>query len=71
MAEYRTIARYKSPKRDKEYTVKLDLQLGRLSCDCPTWIYNKRGNRSCAHTDRAYEEYDIDQVLLGRVFSAS
>ncbi len=24
-----------------------------LSCDCPAWIYNRAGNRSCKHTDFA------------------
>jgi len=70
LTRYRTIARYKSPKGDREYTVKLNLQSGRLTCDCPIWIYNIWGNRSCLHTDKVYKEFDIDQVLLGRLLSA-
>jgi len=70
LTKYRTIAQYRSPKGDREYTVKLNLQSGRLTCDCPIWIYNVQRNRSCPHTDKVYKEFDIDQVLLGRVFSA-
>lgn len=26
------------------------LKDGLLSCDCPVWIFNARGNKSCKHT---------------------
>lgn len=35
---------------DKSYQVKMDEQ-GNLTCNCPIWIYNRRGNRTCKHTD--------------------
>jgi hypothetical protein len=65
MTRYRRVVQYKSPKRGKSYSVKLNLQSGRLTCNCPMWIYNIRGDRTCSHTDRAYEEFDIDQVPIG------
>ena len=36
-------------KSGKVYTVKRD-QTGRLSCDCPPWIFNRYGDRTCYHT---------------------
>ena len=64
----REIARYPSRKGDIEYTVMVDLESARLTCNCPAWIYNVRGDRSCPHTHRAQREVDIDQILLGRLF---
>jgi len=63
----RQIARYPSAKGDREYTVMMDLESGRLTCNCPTWVYKLRGDRSCPHTYRAEKEIDVDQILLGRV----
>jgi hypothetical protein len=34
----------------KTHDVKMD-ERGMLTCDCPIWIFNKRGNRTCKHTD--------------------
>lgn len=48
---YMEIATFPSSKGDKTYTVKMNNK-GELSCDCPSWIYNQRGNRSCKHTDQ-------------------
>lgn len=31
------------------YEIKLHEAYG-LSCDCPSWIHNQRGNRTCKHT---------------------
>jgi len=39
-----------SSNPDKTHHIKMDEQ-GHLTCDCPIWIYNKRGNRTCKHTD--------------------
>ena len=64
---YRTVTFYASSKGDRYYTVKVNMETGRLSCDCPCWIFNHRGDRTCKHTDRAYDEHDVDQILLGRV----
>ena len=51
-ATYTEVATFPSSKGDKVYTVKLNQQTGRLSCDCPAWIFNHRGDRTCKHTDR-------------------
>lgn len=64
---YRTVGYYQSSKGDRTYTVKVNLETGKLSCDCPCWIYNQRKDRTCPHTDKAHREHDIDQILLGRV----
>lgn len=40
----------------KFYTVKQNDQ-GDLSCDCKIWIYNKRGDRTCKHTEMVQEEH--------------
>jgi hypothetical protein len=34
----------------KVYTIKTD-QHGNLSCNCPSWIFNHRGDRTCKHID--------------------
>ncbi len=39
-----------SSNPEKLHHIKMD-EIGNLTCDCPIWIYNKRGNRSCKHTD--------------------
>jgi len=42
----------------KFYTVKYSLYANQwiLTCDCPIWIYNKRRNRTCKHTDEVEAE---------------
>jgi len=37
-------------KPDKTYSIKMDEQ-GNLTCPCPIWVFNRRGNRTCKHTD--------------------
>ena len=39
----------------KTWLVKQD-SFGKLSCNCPIWIFNKRGNRTCKHTDEYLAE---------------
>lgn len=34
----------------KFYTVKMRTD-GLLTCNCPSWVYNQRGNRTCKHID--------------------
>lgn len=36
---------------DKMYTIKMQ-QDGMLTCNCPSWIFNQRRNRTCKHIDR-------------------
>jgi hypothetical protein len=35
---------------DKKYTIKMD-DNGLLSCNCPSWIFNQRRDRTCKHID--------------------
>jgi len=41
----------------KEYLVKYEKHNGgyRLRCNCASWIYNSRKNRTCKHTDKVVE----------------
>jgi len=71
---------------DKIYTVKEDTA-GKLSCDCPIWIYNRRGDRTCKHTDHlkatlkedekvkkptSYNGYDLgERVTYVKAFESS
>ena len=43
------------------YQIKIH-EAHRLSCNCPSWIYNQRGNRTCKHTDQV--EQKIKQVVI-------
>lgn len=40
---------------NKKYTVKWDSKL-RLTCDCKSWVFNQRGDRTCKHTDKINRE---------------
>lgn len=42
----------KSSKTGKCYTVKRRLDTGAISCDCPQWVFNRNGDRTCYHTER-------------------
>ena len=47
---YTTVRHFQSTsKPEKMYTVKQD-EHGKLSCNCPSWIFNKYKDRSCYHT---------------------
>lgn len=35
----------------KYYTVKISPSDGEYTCNCPQWIFNKRNDRTCKHTD--------------------
>lgn len=47
----------------KIWTVKIHPTYG-LSCNCPIWIYNKRGNRTCKHTDYVEKLNCSDAVIV-------
>ncbi len=52
----------------KYYTVKLDEEL-KLSCSCSQWIYNRRGDRTCVHTDKCMESGFISnkgKIIIGK-----
>ena len=55
---YRTIATFRSKSHsDKVYTVKVD-EVGRLSCNCPQWVYHPvKGVRDCYHVRVAKTEF--------------
>lgn len=36
---------------------------GKLSCDCPIWKFNRRGDRTCKHTDMAKAKLGIKETL--------
>ena len=44
---------------NKMYTIKID-ERGFLSCNCPSWIYNQRRDRTCKHIDELRGRVDID-----------
>lgn len=56
--EYTVVATFPSSKGDKDWTVKRDEE-GNLSCDCPIWVFNRRKNRTCKHTDLVNQEGTI------------
>lgn len=56
-----TIALYQGSKKTP-YNIKLH-ETYELSCDCPSWIYNQRGNRTCKHTDIVKNMLKIIKVI--------
>lgn len=54
--EYETIIEVEYATNSKGgvmYSVK------KLTCNCPPWIFNKRGNRTCRHTDESVRKYNL------------
>lgn len=59
MKDYNYVATFPSKSNpDKKYTVKMD-EDGNLTCDCPVWIYNHNGDRTCCHTVMAQKNGGI------------
>jgi len=50
MKKYSFMAQVPSSNGRREYTIKVD-EHGLFSCNCPAWIFNQRGNRTCKHID--------------------
>lgn len=53
--EWVTLAIYQSESsQDKTYRVKLNVRTGIIGCNCPVWVYKKKGGaaRWCKHTAR-------------------
>ena len=49
---YKEVGKFPSKSSPgKYYTVKLSPSDGEYTCDCPIWIFNKRDDRTCKHTD--------------------
>ena len=60
MERYNFVAEVQSKSnRSKSYTIKMR-EDGLLTCNCPSWIFNQRGNRTCKHVDE----------IISRGFSA-
>ena len=49
------------------YTVKLDATTGDYTCDCKPWIYNKRKDRTCSHTDKLIGNKRSTQEMYAEV----
>jgi len=47
---YNFFAEVPSSNGRRTYTIKVDSK-GLFSCNCPSWIFNQRGNRTCKHID--------------------
>lgn len=67
---YEEVGRFPSKSRPGQYyIVKLDSNTGDYTCDCPPWIYNKRKDRTCSHTDKLVgnkREVQYDKVLTAK-----
>lgn len=50
MKTYNFVTTIESKSSGKEYIIKMRTD-GMLTCNCPSWIYNQRGNRTCKHID--------------------
>lgn len=50
MKRYNFFAEVPSSSGNKTYTIKVD-ENGLFSCNCPSWIFNTRRNRTCKHID--------------------
>jgi hypothetical protein len=44
--------------KNTPYEIKLHEEYG-LSCDCPSWIHNQRGNRTCKHTEQVKQKLKV------------
>jgi hypothetical protein len=55
-------------KPNKTYQVKMDEQ-GNLTCNCPSWVFNQRKDRTCKHTDvvrnAGFEGSETGRFLVG------
>lgn len=50
MKQYNFFAEVPSSSGKRNYVIKVD-ENGLFSCNCPSWIFNHRGNRTCKHID--------------------
>ena len=55
------IASFTEP--NKKYTIKRKLD-GKFTCNCPSWIFNHSGDRTCKHTRAILESGDNIEVLF-------
>ena len=52
MHTYKIVEEFPRSDGKGNWTVKLRDD-GVLTCGCPIWIFNRRGDRTCKHTDRS------------------
>lgn len=50
MTTYNFVTEIKSKSSGRVYWIKMKND-GLLTCNCPSWIYNQRGDRTCKHID--------------------
>jgi len=53
---------------NKHYTIKVD-ESGLFSCNCPSWIFNTRRNRTCKHIDSIRTD-GVTMDGVGRIITA-
>ncbi len=52
---------------NKVYTIKIDDD-GLLTCNCPSWIFNQRRDRTCKHIDTLRSKAEFDHIgKIGKV----
>ena len=69
MKQYNFMAEVPSKSNpSKHYTIKVD-ENGLFSCNCPSWIFNTRRNRTCKHIDALRGE-GITMNGTGRIITA-
>ena len=70
MKEYNFLTEVPSKSNpNKHYTIKVD-ESGLFSCNCPSWIFNQRGNRTCKHIDALRGEDNSTLDGVGRIITA-
>jgi len=64
MNKFRTAATIHSfTDPEKKYKLKVTSD-GKLTCNCPSWIFNQRGDRTCKHTDAVDNHSDNLETLI-------
>lgn len=69
MKQYNFLAEVPSKSNpNKHYTIKVD-ESGLFSCNCPSWIFNTRRNRTCKHIDSIRTD-GVTMNGVGRIITA-
>lgn len=59
---YRKIKDFPSSSTVGKFYSVVEKEDGTLSCNCPPWIFNRNGNRTCKHTETVREELGLPSV---------
>lgn len=64
---YETVATFPSSRVQKNgltkfYEVKRRVDTGAISCSCPVYVFNQKGDRTCYHTMRYQVMHDTPSV---------